>query len=288
MPSLREAAGLLKGEVSGNCVRCPGPQHSRTDRSLSVWFLPHAPSGFVVHSFAGDDPLRCRDHVREHLRLPVWRPNASRKGSVQQPETADQGQRSRIARSLTIWAEAVNPRGTIVDAYLRSRALKFRGDLVEALRFHPRLHFEGRTTGGMVALMRDVLTDEPCGIHRTFLDETGRKIDRRMLGRAKGAAIKLDPDEDVTLGLHVGEGIETCLAAQQLGYRPVWALGSAPAIAQLPVLPGVGSITVFAENDIASHSAAEACCAGYFHAGREAWICQPPFGDMNDIVRRVP
>jgi len=255
---------------------------------MSVWFQPGAPGGFIVHSFAGDDPLRCRDHVRERLGLPGWRPNVPEKCSVQPLEPANSEQKSRIAIALTIWAEAVNPGGTIVEAYLKSRGLEFHGDVVHALRFHRRLNFEGRTLAGMVALMRDVLTNEPCGIHRTFLDENGRKIDRRMLGRAKDAAIKLDPDEDVTLGLHVGEGIETCLAAQQLGYRPVWALGSAPAIAKLPVLPGLASITVFAENDAASNSSAEACCAVYANAGREAWICHPPFGDMNDIVRRIP
>jgi hypothetical protein len=103
----------------------------------------------------------------------------------------------------------------------------------------------------MIALMRDALTNEACGIHRTFFDSAGRKLDRRMLGRAKGAAIKLDSDADVTLGLHIGEGLETCLAARQLGYSPVWALGSAGAIAAFPVLPGIEAITIFAENDIA-------------------------------------
>jgi hypothetical protein len=29
----------------------------------------------VVNSFSGDDPLRCRDYVRERLGLPPWQPN---------------------------------------------------------------------------------------------------------------------------------------------------------------------------------------------------------------------
>jgi hypothetical protein len=60
----------------------------------------------------------------------------------------------------------------------------------------------------MRALFRDIWTNLACGIHRTFLDEAGAKLGRKMLGRAGGAAIKLDADEDVTLGLgdaHVNE-----------------------------------------------------------------------------------
>ena len=81
----------------------------------------------------------------------------------------------------------------------------------------------------MVALFRDIVTNEPCGIHRTFLDIAGRKLGRKMLGGAGGAAIKLDADEDVTLGSFIGEGVETCLAASLGSFRPVWALGSANA-----------------------------------------------------------
>src|SRR6185436_8607106 len=148
-----------------------------------------------------------------------------------------------------MWLEGVDFRGTTADAHLNLRGLEVDGDLSHVLRFHGSMYYEGRTVGGMVALMRDALTDEACGAHRTFLDSAGRKIDRRMLGRAKGAAIKIDSNADVTLGLHIGEGIETCLAARQLGYRPVWSLGSAGAIATFPVLPGLEAVSIFAEND---------------------------------------
>jgi hypothetical protein len=196
-------------------------------------------------------------------------------------------------QALAIWRDAVSPRGTIAETYFKSRCLELDAGVISAVRFHPSLYFKPDTRPGIIALFRDVLTDEPCGIHRTFLhndgrpilDGAGKKI-RRMLGRAKSAAIKIDADDDVTLGLHIGEGVETCLAARQLGYRPVWALGSAGAIATFPVLPGIHAITVFAENDDASNRAAEACCARYEDAGLEAWICEPPSGDMNTIIQR--
>jgi hypothetical protein len=154
------------------------------------------------------------------------------------------------------------------------------------IRFHPKLKFEGVFVGAMVALFRDVASNEPCGIHRTFLDREGRKHDRKMLGRAKGAAIKLDADEGVTFGLHIGEGIETCLSARLAGFRPVWAVGSAHAIATFPVLPGIEAITMLGElNDGgANHRAAQACAARWIEAGREAFIVEPVCGDdLNDV-----
>ena len=57
-PDVRAAARALGGDISGrDGVVCPGPGHSRQDRSLSVRLDSTAPDGFVVHSFAGDDPI---------------------------------------------------------------------------------------------------------------------------------------------------------------------------------------------------------------------------------------
>jgi len=79
MIEIRRAAQCLDGEVRGrNQVVCPGPGHSRHDRSLSVRFDPNSPEGFVVHSFANDDPILCRDYVRQRLNLPEWKPGDER------------------------------------------------------------------------------------------------------------------------------------------------------------------------------------------------------------------
>jgi hypothetical protein len=55
-------------------VIAPGPGHSPKDRSLSVTLSANDPAGYVVHSFAGDDPIICKDYVRERLGQPQWRP----------------------------------------------------------------------------------------------------------------------------------------------------------------------------------------------------------------------
>jgi hypothetical protein len=66
----RSLAIAFGGEVSGtDRILCPGPGHSPRDRSLSVRLDPHAPDGFLVHSFSSDDFRECRDHVRRYLGL---------------------------------------------------------------------------------------------------------------------------------------------------------------------------------------------------------------------------
>ena len=171
-----------------------------------------------------------RDDVRAALGLGArerWLGQPSWGWSRQESDSAP-----RSALALRFWNEAHDPRGTIVEGYLASRGLALSEDITgEVIRFHPTLRFDGELVGAMVALFRDITSNEPCGILRTFLDGAGRKRDRRMLGRTKNAAIKLDADENVTLGLIIGEGLETSLAAQLAGFHPVWALGSASAIA---------------------------------------------------------
>jgi putative DNA primase/helicase len=69
MMTVNRIAEALGGEVSGGQVLAPGPGHSAQDRSLSVKLDDTAPDGFLVHSFAGDDPVACRDHVRRKIGL---------------------------------------------------------------------------------------------------------------------------------------------------------------------------------------------------------------------------
>jgi AAA domain len=77
MPSLHQIARMLGGEVAAGQVVAPGPGHRPADRSLSVK-LNAAGDDVVVHSFAGDDPIACKDFVRDKLGLAAWQP---RKGN---------------------------------------------------------------------------------------------------------------------------------------------------------------------------------------------------------------
>ncbi|MDH2357680.1 hypothetical protein QCM80_45265 [Bradyrhizobium sp. SSUT112] len=73
--SPQQLAQALGGEVSGREVLAPGPGHAPKDRSLSIKLDSSAPDGMLVHSFAGDDPLQCKDYVRERLGLGRWEPS---------------------------------------------------------------------------------------------------------------------------------------------------------------------------------------------------------------------
>ena len=138
----------------------------------------------------------------------------------------------------------------------------------------------------MIALFRDIETDEPCAVSRTFLDHEGRKISRKFLGPVGGCAIKLDPDEEVLGGLHLGEGIETCMAARQIGLRPAWALGSCGAIAAFPVLAGIEALTLLRERDDANARAADQVTLRWQAEGREVFDAWPNVGkDVNDSLR---
>ncbi len=289
----RNIALAMGGTVTGKTsVLVPGPGHSRSDRSLSIKIDPIAGDGFVVHSFAGDSPIECREYVRAalHLGSPRSVGNQRLRGRARAGVPIDHcSDRSAFAQGL--WHEARDPRGTTVTSYLSSRGLTLPDDVAgHVVRFHPALKYDGVVVGGMVALFRDIYTNTPCGLHRTFFDGDGRKMDRRMIGRAKQAAIKVDHDEGVTSGLTIGEGFETCLAARLAGFRPVWALGSAGGIANFPVVPGIEAITILGEVDDAgaNHRASKACAERWIEAGQEAFVVTPLVGsDLNDVWRKA-
>jgi RecA-family ATPase len=77
--NLQSLARALGGEVRGNQVLAPGPGHSASDRSLSIKPDPSAPDGFVVNSFAGDNPIACKDYVRSKAGIEPFKANGKRK-----------------------------------------------------------------------------------------------------------------------------------------------------------------------------------------------------------------
>jgi putative DNA primase/helicase len=164
---------------------------------------------------------------------------------------------------------------------LKSRVLALDDDVAgSVIRWNPRI-------GAMIALFRNIQTNEPQAVSRTFLDHEGRKLGRKFLGPVGGAAIKLDADEEVLSVLHIGEGVETCMAARQLGLRPAWARGSSGAIGRFPVLSGVECLTTLLELDAGASDAASAECAERWHkAGLEVVTVAPKTGkDLNDAIR---
>ena len=114
------------------------------------------------------------------------------------------------ADAMALFRQGADPRGTLVERYLKQeRKLDLPADLCgRVLRWHPG-------AGAMLALYRNILTGEPQAISRIYLDQGARKIDRRFLDPVKGAAVMLDPFDAVIEGLHIGEGVETCMTARE-------------------------------------------------------------------------
>jgi RecA-family ATPase len=107
--SLQQIARVLNGRVHGNQVLAPGPGHSPGDRSLSVKLSSTAADGIVVYSHAGDDPLACKDYVREKLDLPAFKANGRRRA------TSDAVKRALMAAVQGNGAE--QPKGRVVATY---------------------------------------------------------------------------------------------------------------------------------------------------------------------------
>jgi putative DNA primase/helicase len=281
---LRAIASALGGVVCGGQVLAPGPNPGRRDRSLSVRLSASSPFGFLVHSYAGDPFDVCQRYVADRLGLDPNGWKATDRGrSRPQPRpqtTRPDGNVERTSAALHLWNAGVDPRGTLAERYLTGRGLELEADASgEVLRWNPGCC-------AMLALFRNIITDEPQAISRTFLDREGRKLERKFLGPVGGAAIKLDSGEEVLSGLHCGEGVETCLAARQLGLRPTWALGSAGAIAAFPIVSGVECLTLLRERDDASKRATEQCAARWHGAGRTVIVNEPSQGkDLNDTIR---
>jgi hypothetical protein len=183
------------------------------------------------------------------------------------------------AFALSLWTSGVDPRGTPVERYLNSRKLELGADIAgSVIRWHTGI-------GAMLALFRNIETNEPQAISRTFLDVYAKKTERKFLGPVGRAAIKLDPDEEVTQGIAVGEGVETVLSARQLGYRPAWALGSAGAISSFPVLSGVETLTFLREHDDANERAVGECSSRWRATGHKIRDVWPSTGkDLNDAL----
>jgi hypothetical protein len=139
--------------------------------------------------------------------------------------------------------------------------------------------------------MSDIHTSEPSAVLRTALTKTGEKIGRMALGGKANAAIKLTADPDVTLGLAVGEGLETVLSAMKLGFSPAWALGDASNLRQFPVLSGIECLTIIVDNDKSGtgQRAALECSSRWTRIGREVFRVIPDRcdDDFNDIVQRT-
>jgi putative DNA primase/helicase len=278
----RHLGGKKSGARSWSC-RCPA--HNDSNPSLSI---TEADDGkILVHCHAGCSQDAVLDALRN--RGLSWRngetitPELRR--IVKQWRERDEPDTTALAQR--IWSKGVDPAGTVAEEHLAARGLILAPELrVLVLRFHPACAWEGGTVPALIAGFRSIADNNTLtAIHRIRLDQPEHwpKAERKMLGGVAGSAVKLDPAGE---RLIIGEGVETALAARQLGLRPVWALGSAGAIEKFQPVAGVNHLFIIGENDDSGRNrkAAETCRENWKLRDVSFVVPRQEFKDINDAI----
>jgi DNA polymerase I-like protein with 3'-5' exonuclease and polymerase domains len=233
----------------------------------------------MVEGLDRDEAIRTRDN---------W------KGPISQARRAAGTTKDTTPLALRLWEQGKSIAGTLAAQYLAERRkielAALPANVDEVLRFHPWCPFgSGTTHPCLIALMRNVETDEPTGIHRTALAPDSSKIGRMMLGRS--GAVKLWP---AGVTLVIGEGIETVLAAAtripygNASLRPAWAALSTEGLRKFPIIPAVERLVILADNDRngEGQKAAAACRQRWTDARRAGAVLMPEAAgtDFNDLA----
>jgi hypothetical protein len=205
-------------------------------------------------------------------------PAVSRRRAVAAPDriTAAHTPLEWSPNAEVIWHRTEPLRGTLAESYLRSRGCLLPPDDGDLRFLPPRDDYPP----ALCARVTDAIDARPLTLHFTRLrhdgsGKAGTGRDKTLLAghRKAGGVIRLWPDEAVTSGLAVAEGIESALAAAH-DFQPVWACVDAGNLPKFPVLAGIDSLTLFADADAAGLTAARECAARWAAAGREVFIVQ--------------
>jgi len=173
----------------------------------------------------------------------------------------------RKAWALDIWGECVSLCGTPGEDYFVNKRKIDIGPLNvnHCLRWH-----NGQKT--IVGLMRSPLNGNPVGIQRIYPKDGTKK----MLG-TKGV-VCLTPFTEVTHGLGICEGVVDGLVLLAIEQAPIWCAMDCGSISSFPLVPGIESLTIFADNDAPGIKAARSCNRKWADADREVRIIYPTGG----------
>ena len=199
--------------------------------------------------------------------------------------------RDNGAYARTLWEQAVDAKGTIVEKYLRSRGIHLSPPA--SLRFHETLLHNGsdQILPAMIAAVTAWPVDKVMGIQRTWLRRDGSgKADvipsKMSLGPIGGGTVQLSGCGPV-LGL--AEGVETALSVQQELEIPMWACLGSGSVSKvvLPDLPLAEEVHLFVDGDDAGRDAIADAGERFSLEGRRVVACPAPEGtDYNDVLRR--
>jgi phage/plasmid primase-like uncharacterized protein len=277
-------------ELVGPCPVCGGTDRFAIHLTKQIWNCRHcARGGDVIDLVQHLDGMSVIEAVKVLTGSGVPARAAATAHSTTR-STAHGEERDTLEAADRIWRQSNGILGSPGEIYFSQRGL----DLDEApdaggLRWHPKCPWEGTIRPCVVARFTDALTNEPRGIWRRPVD--GGKP--KSLGPSRGCVIRLWPDENVTTGLVIGEGVETVLSAalhftcRGTLLRPAWATSSAVHLENFPILSGIEALTILADHDVngRGQEAAERCAKRWVEAGREVTKFTPRApGDFNDAI----
>lgn len=264
-------------EVGDHRLTCPDCGRGPRDTTLGVTIKPDG--SMVAHCFRCEYVSSHRGDRRRSAPPPASKPQAVKRTDL-------------VGWGRDLWARCRQLDGMAVD-YLLARGC-YLPPLDGHLRWHPEhRHPSGEYTGpALIALITHAHTRQPLSLHQTWINPDGTKPEilgkkARMLlaGHAiANGVIRLWPDEDVTHGLGIAEGIETALSLAH-AFQPVWALIDAGQIGKFGPLRGIESLTIACDNDPAGIKAARKCAGMWAAAGAEVYITRQEPGDLNDVLQ---
>jgi hypothetical protein len=221
-------------------------------------------------------------------RRGLWQqggPASTSIGSAPAPAPTRAGLRAR-----ELWIQARPARGSLVEAYVRSRGIAL--PIPATLRFLPEAKHtpSGMVLPAMIAAVTVWPERKPTAVHRTFLAPDGRgkaAVDtpRMTIGPCLHGAVRL---AEAAEKLMVGEGIETCLAAMQASGLPAWAALSTSGMRRLLLPPHVKEVIILADADAPGEAAAKDAALRWVRERRTVRIARPPRGkDFNDLLLEI-
>jgi putative DNA primase/helicase len=266
-------AGLGGNERTGMC-RCPA--HDDKHPSLSV---TERDGKVLVRCFAGCSQDEVIAALRHCDLWGDWRSERRRRPSPRRQEA----QEPKSAEAARIVRDAWESSAERPVEYLRSRGITYcprtlrlvsSGTMRRAIEMlMPAMAARIERDGEIIGMHTTILTFDR---DQNAVGRDGKNV-RRTLGRCAGGIVRVagyrhDP-------LVIAEGIETALAAMQLGgFDHGWAAIFAGNLPNIPT-PEAEEITIAADRDPAGMSKAEQLADRLAREGKSVRVAVPPRGD---------
>jgi len=256
----------IGGDVmnGGRTALCPGPGHSKHDRSMSLKL--DANNELIVNSFSSRTTWQdCRRDLEDRGLIPAFDAQSQPSRAPRATHSAPAKQEydpEKLAYARQLWDAGRSIADTLAAQYHARRALSVSMTRPECVRFlaecDPIPYGSKRGRPRYTPAMLSKITDPSgafCGVQVTLLTSAGAKVRRFTLGRMMGAAIRIQPAQERLL---VAEGYETAQSAGRLFGAPPWALLSEKNFYEWSPPASVTEIIIAGDPGEAGESAAAA------------------------------